>query len=109
LPTITGKCRVHPTGVENNQEEALFQPDDIGDAGLCEGIRYLSGEQPPSLLELTAARLSPQTEAQPVNERLTPVTDNTSIVGDGSNAQTLQILNGVQALPKKKKKVKVVE
>jgi hypothetical protein len=109
LPTIAGKSRIHTTGIQRNQEEASFRPDDIGDARSCEGMRYTSEEQPPSLMEPTAAQLSPKIGAQTVNERLTPVVDNTSIVGDGSDAQTLQIVNGIQALPKKKKKAKVVE
>lgn len=43
------------------------------------------------------------------DETLPPAVDKNPVIGNGSESQTVQILDAPQALPKKKKKAKAAE
>jgi hypothetical protein len=46
---------------------------------------------------------------QAADEMLPPAVDKDPVVGNGSEIQAVRMLDGLQALPKKKKKAKGVE
>jgi hypothetical protein len=97
--------------LERTQEEASFQPKDVGDPISSRGTRDVFQNQLPILVEPTAKRLPPPPAIveQAADEMLPPAVDKDPVVGNGSEIQAVRMLDGLQALPKKKKKAKGVE
>ena len=106
---IPGKIQAYLGSIGENREDALFQPDDIDHVRPYQESEDMLKEQSTSPLKSTATRppAIPGDRAQ--EETLAPVNDTIDVVGNGSDAQSLQMLNTLQALPRKKKKMKIAE
>jgi len=111
LPTKAGKGHGYIKELERTQEEASFEPKDVGDPTSTHGTKDILQDQPPILVEPTAKHLPPPPAiGEPAtDEILPPVVDKDPVIGNGSEFQTVQILDAPQVLPKKKKKAKGVE
>jgi hypothetical protein len=111
LPTKAGKGHGYTEELEKTQEEASFEPKDVGDPISNHGTKNFFQNQPPILVEPTAERLLPPPAiGEPAaDETLPPAVDKNPVIGNGSEFQTVQMLDAPQALPKKKKKAKGVE
>lgn len=96
--------------IEKKQGEASSQTDDVGHVRQCQETVNMLQDWSLSPLGPTAKRILVTSGKQAGDEPLAATNHTTSVVGNGSDAQTLQVLSGSQALPKKKKKkVKVAE
>jgi hypothetical protein len=97
--------------LERTQEEASFEPKDVGDPISNYGTKDVFQNPPPILAEPTAKSLPPLPAiGEPAaDEILPPAVDKDPVIGNGSEFQTVRILDAPQALPKKKKKAKGVE
>jgi hypothetical protein len=111
LPTKAGKSHGYIRDLERTQEEALFEPKDVGDPISNHGTKDILQNQPPILVEATAKHLPPPPAiGEPAADGTLPPTGNKDpVIGNGSGSQTVRILDAPQALPKKKKKAKGVE
>jgi hypothetical protein len=111
LPTKVGKTHGYVGEFERTQEEASFEPKDVGDPISNYGTKDVFQNKPPILVEPTARSLPPLPAiGEPaMDETLPPAVDKDPVVSNGSEFQTVRMLDAPQALPKKKKKVKGVE
>jgi hypothetical protein len=111
LPTKVGKGHGYTRELERTQEEALFEPKDVGDPISNYGTKDVFQNPPPILVEPAAKSLPPPPAiGEPAaDEVLPPAVDKDPVIGNGSEFQTVRILDAPQALPKKKKKAKGVE
>ena len=111
MPTKVGKGHGYTRELERTQEEASFEPKDVGDPLPDRGTKDIFQNQPPILVEPTAKRLPPPPAVgeQAVDEILPPVADEDPIMGNGSEVQIVRMPDAPQALPKKKKRAKGVE
>jgi hypothetical protein len=97
--------------LEGTQEEPSFQPKDVGEPNSSHGTREVLQYQPPILVEPMAKTLPPPPaiDEHTMDEMLFPAVDIHPVIGNGSESQTMRILDGPQALLKKKKKSKGLE
>ena len=111
MPTKAGKAHIYTGELERTQEEASFEPKDVGDPISNHETNDVVQNQPPILMEPTATRLPPPPAAgeQAADGILPPAVDKNPVIGNGSELQTVRTLDGPQALLKKKKKAKGVE
>jgi hypothetical protein len=111
LPTKAGKAHIYTRELERTQEEASFEPKDVGNPISNHETKDVFQNQPPTLVEPIAKHLpSPPAIGEPATvETLPPAVDKDPVIGNGSEVQTVRILDAPQALPKKKKKAKGVE
>jgi hypothetical protein len=111
LTTKAGKARKYTGELERTQEEASFEPKDVGNPISNHGTKDILQNQPQILVEPTAKHLPPPPAlGKPAaDEILPPAGDKDPVIGNGGGFQTVRILDAPQALPKKKKKAKGVE
>lgn len=111
MPTKAGKGHGYIRELERTQEEASFEPKDVGDPISNHETKDILQNQPPILVEPTAKHLPPPPAIgeQAADEALPPAGDKDPVIGNGGGLQTVRILDVPQALSKKKKKAKGVE
>jgi hypothetical protein len=111
LPTRAGKSHGYIRDLERTQQEASFEPKDVGDPISTHGTKDVLQGQPPILVEPIAKHLPPPPAiGEPAaDDILPPAVDKDPVIGNGSEFQTVRILDAPQVLPKKKKKAKGVE
>jgi hypothetical protein len=111
LTMKAGKAHGYTGELERTQEEASFEPKDVGYPISNHGTKDVFQNQAPVLVESTAKRLPPPLAIgeQTADEMLPPAVDKDPVIANGSEFQTVRILDAPQALPKKKKKAKGVE
>lgn len=111
MPTKAGKAHGYIGELERTQEEASFEPRDVGDPISNHGTKDVFQNQPPILVEPTAKPPPPPPAIgeQAAEVILPPAVDKDLVIGNGSDSQALRMLDGPQAPSKKKKKVKGVE
>jgi hypothetical protein len=111
LPTKAEKAHDYTGKFERTQEEASFEPKDVGDPLPDRGTKDIFQNQPPTLVEPIAKHLPPPPAiGEPAtDETLPPAVDKDPVIGNGSEFQNVRMLDAPQTLPKKKKKAKGVE
>jgi len=111
LPTKGGKAQGYTGEPQITQEEASFKPNDVEDPISNHGTKDVFQNRPLILVELMAKRLPPLAAVgeQAADEIMPPAGDKDPVIGNGSELQTVRMLDGPHALPKKKKKAKGVE
>ena len=107
LTTKAGKAHGYTGEFEKIQEEASFEPKDVGDPISNHGTKDVLQNQP-ILVEPTAKHLSspPAIWEPAADEILPPTGDKGPVIGNGGGFQAVRILDAPQGLPKKKKKPK---
>ena len=111
MPTKAEKAHDYTGKFERTQEEASFEPKDVGDPLPDRGTKDIFQNQPQILVEPTAKHVPPPPAIREpaADEILLPAGDKDPVIGNGCGFQTVRILDAPQALPKKKKKAKGVE
>jgi hypothetical protein len=111
LTTKAGKAHGYTGELERTEEEASFEPKDVGNPISNHGTKDVFQNQPPTLVEPIVKHLPPPPAiGEPAaDETLPPAVDKDPVIGNGSGFQTVRMLDAPQALPKKKKKAKGVE
>lgn len=96
--TKVGQVYSYATELDKSRTEVLSQPNSLENARLCQEK------------EATSAKQSPEFVQPVTNHPPTSIEEHVaSVISNGSDTQTLQVLNEFQAPPKKKKKIRVVQ